>query len=105
MRSPTSKGLPRKTAPDYEYSGEGDDRRVLPKNTPIDMEKSLPAEVALLIPRAVATQKEAEEAERAAMEAIRGDYRLPDVGQEDRENVDLHTVTYRRVDQEVEQHA
>ena len=37
-------------APDYEYSGEGDDRRILPKNTPIDMEKSLPAEVALLIP-------------------------------------------------------
>ena len=53
----------------------------------------MPAEVALLIPRAVATQKEAEEAERAAMEAIRGDYRLPDVGQEDRENVDPHTVT------------
>ena len=83
----------RKTAPDYEYSGEGDDRRILPKNTPIDMEKSLPAEVALLIPRAVATQKEAEEAERAAMEAIRGDYRLPDVGQEDREKVDPYTVT------------
>ena len=61
----------RKNAPDYEYSGEGDDRRILPKNTPIDMEKSLPAEVALLIPRAVATQKEAEEAERAALEAIR----------------------------------
>ena len=98
MRSPTSKGLPsrssgRQSSGDYEYSGEGDDRRILPKNTPIDMEKSLPAEVALLIPRAVATQKEAEEAERAAMEAIRGDYRLPDVGQEDRENVDPHTVT------------
>ena len=61
----------RKTAPGYVYSGEGDDRRILPKNTPIDMEKSLPAEAALLIPRAVATQKEAEEAERAAMEAIR----------------------------------
>ena len=83
----------RKNAPDYEYSGEGDDRRILPKNTPIDMEKSLPAEVALLIPRAVATQKEAEEAERAALEAIRGDYRLPDVGQEDREKVDPYTVT------------
>ena len=83
----------RKTAPNYEHSGEGDDRRILPKNTPIDMEKSLPAEVALLIPRAVATQKEAEEAERAAMEAIRGDYRLPDVGQEDREKVDPYTVT------------
>ena len=27
------------------------------------------------------------------MEAIRGDYRLPDVGQEDREKVDPHTVT------------
>ena len=55
----------RKTAPDYEYSGEGDDRRILPKNTPIDMEKSLPAEVALLIPRAVATQKEAFAASRS----------------------------------------
>ena len=83
----------RKAAREYVYSGEGDDRRILPKNTPIDMEKPLPAEVALLIPRAVATQKEAEEAERAAMEAIRGDYRLPDVGQEDRENVDPYTVT------------
>ena len=50
----------RKTAPIYEYSGEGDDRRILPKNTPIDMEKSLPAEAALLIYRAV---------EKAAMEA------------------------------------
>ena len=83
----------RKTAPTYEYSGEGDDRRILPKNTPIDMEKSLPAEAALLIPRAVATQAEAEEAEKAAMEAIRGDIRLPDIGQEDREKVDPHTVT------------
>ena len=83
----------RKTAPTYEYSGEGDDRRILPKNTLIDMEKSLPAEAALLIPRAVATQAEAEEAERAAMEAIRGDIRLPDIGQEDREKVDPHTVT------------
>ena len=36
--------------------------RLLPKNTPIDM---------LLVPRAVATQAEAEEVERAAM-AIRG---------------------------------
>ena len=52
------------------------------------MEKSLPAEAALLIPRAVATQAEAE---KAAMEAIRGDIRLPD--QEDREKVDPHTVT------------
>ena len=41
----------------------------------------------------VATQAEAEEAERAAMEAIRGDARLPDIGQEDRETVDPHTVT------------
>ena len=53
----------------------------------------MPAEVALLIPRAVATQEEAEEAERTAMEAIRGDYGLCDVGQEDREKVDPHTVT------------
>ena len=67
----------RKTAPTYEYSGEGDDRRLLPKNTPIDMEKSLPAEAAL-IPRGVATRAEAEEAEKAAMEAIRGNARLPD---------------------------
>ena len=52
------------------------------------MEKSLPAEVTFLIPRAVATQKEAEEAE-----TIRGDYRLPDVGQENREKVDPYTVT------------
>ena len=66
----------RKTAPEYVYSGEGDDRRILPKNNPINMEKPLPAEAALLIPRAVATQEEAEEAERAAMEAIRGDFRL-----------------------------
>ena len=57
------------------------------------MEKPLPAEVALLIPSAVATQAEAEEAERAAMEAVRGDARLPDVGQEDRAAVDPHTVT------------
>ena len=54
------------------------------------MEKSLPSEAALLIPRAVATQKEAEQAEKAAMEAIRRDFRLPDVGQEDREKVDPH---------------
>ena len=53
----------------------------------------MPAEVALLIPRGVATQAEAEEAEKAAMEAIRGDARLPDIGQEDRETVDPHTVT------------
>ena len=46
-----------------------------------------------MIPRAVATQEEAEAAERATMEAIRGDFRLPDVGQEDREKVDPHTVT------------
>ena len=45
-----------------------------------------------LIPRPVATQAEAEEAERA-MEAIRGDAGLPDIGQEDRETVDPHTVT------------
>ena len=57
------------------------------------MEKPLPAEAALLIPRAMATQAEAEEAEKAAMEAVRGDFRLPDVGQEDREKVDPHTVT------------
>ena len=38
--------------------GEGDDKRLLPKNTPIDMEKPLPAEAALLIPQAVATQEE-----------------------------------------------
>ena len=39
----------RKAAPRYEYSGEGDDKRLLPKNTPI--EKPLPAKAALLIPR------------------------------------------------------
>ena len=32
----------RKTAPDYVYSWEGDDRRILPKNTPINMEKPWP---------------------------------------------------------------
>ena len=53
------------------------------------MEKSLPAEAALLIPRGVATQAEAEEAEKAAMEAIRGDARLPDIGQEDRKRLIL----------------
>ena len=37
----------RKTAPRYEYSGEGDDKRLLPKNTPIDMEKPLSAEAAI----------------------------------------------------------
>ena len=36
----------RKAAPTYEYGGEGDDQ--VPKNTPIDMEKPLPAEAALL---------------------------------------------------------
>ena len=50
-----------------------------------EMEKELPADVALLIPRAVAAQEEAEEAERTAMAAIRGAVReAPDVGQEDR---------------------
>ena len=43
--------------------------------------------------RLTATQAEAEEAEKAATEAIRGDIRLPDIGQEDREKVDPHTVT------------
>ena len=98
----------RKTAPDYVYSGEVDDRRILPKNTPIDMEKSLPAEAALLIPRAVATQAEAEEAERATMEAIRGDFRLPDVGRGQGEGRPPHgdegglDCVDRRVDQEAE---
>lgn len=58
------------------FSGEGDNESLLPKNTPINMEKPLPAEAAILIPRAVATQEEAEEAERTAMEAIRGDARM-----------------------------
>ena len=57
------------------------------------MEKPLPAEVAILIPRAVAMQAEAEEAERSAMEAIRGDARLPNVGQEDRAAADPQQVT------------
>ena len=74
----------RRTGDAYRFSGEGDDKRILPKNTPIEMDKPLPADVAMLIPRAVATQEEAEEAERAAMAAIRSVARLPDVGQDDR---------------------
>ena len=38
-------------------------------------------------------QEEAEEAERTAMEAIRGDARLPDVGQDNRALVDPFSVT------------
>ena len=78
----------RKTAPTSEYSGEGDDRRLLLKNTPIDMEKSA-CRSSAPDSHSVATQAEAEEAEKA----IRGDARLPDIGQEDRETVDPHTVT------------
>ena len=57
----------RKAAPRYVYSGEGDSKRLLPKDTHIDVEKPFPAEAAILSFRAVATQEEAEEAKRTAM--------------------------------------
>ena len=57
LRSAMNGGVPKNCT-------QGDDKRLLPTNTPIDMEKPLPAEAAILIPRAVATQAEAEEAER-----------------------------------------
>ena len=93
----------RRTGDAYRlFSGDGDDKRILPKNTPIEMDKPLPADVAMLIPRAVATQEEAEEAERAAMAAIRGVARLPDVGQDDRAAVKPEDATPEYLDKTID---